>query len=434
MLSGPTQRPLDPAETYFELVSRTWPMNSLCSIELNEVFTTEQVEGAWNRLASQVPIIGAHVERTSGHDAHMVFGSPREVLRIANYDDPATAFAGESQKVFELDSGPLARVALVQGSAGSTLLFSSHHSAMDGRSIAELALLFADLLVNDAEVRGNSLSLPTGRLQGDGIERSTGARHLADAVATAREMRGEDGYVAAASPIDWHDPLLDSPRDIAFDLFRLTEAETAGVVRWARSQQATVHGALSAAILRAATTVSPDLARVGLSTSVDLRSRFDSLGPEPIGQAAGVISASYETAGTTGAVARTISADIRRRFDRGEGELLFSLSGAGRFPVDDTADRVVRRWTEQSTPTLFLGNIGVVDVPAPDAVQRVFVGLAPIPSQVAYVAAATFRNRLSLSVGYDRNRLTIDPDEFASTIHEQVLELARSGDRSVSTR
>jgi hypothetical protein len=295
-------------------------------------------------------------------------------------------------------------------------------------------LLLAKVLMDQADVADHPLAEPTLALHQAGGARQGEENRLADTVATARQVRDEDGFVGAAGAFEWHDTQLDSPRDIGFALFDLTEGETKGLIRWSRSQEATVHGALSAAVLRAAATVPPGLARVGLSTSVDLRSRFGSPERGSVGQAAGVISASYETAGTSGATARQISSDIRRRFDRGEGELLYALSGAGRFPVDHTADRVIRRWTEQATPTIFVSNLGVVRGPAPPALRRLTTGLAPTPNQVAYIAATTFRGMLNLSVGYDRNRLKTDPDSFASAVHSHVLELARTGEQAAALR
>ena len=78
--------------------------------------------------------------------------------------------------------------------------------------------------------------------------------------------------------------------------------------------------------------------------------------------------------------------------------------------------------------------MGVVKGPAPESLRRLSVGLAPTPNQAVYVAASTFRGALSLTVGFDRNRLSIDPDEFASTIHSHVLELARAGEQLATAR
>lgn len=406
-------------------------MNALCAIEFDGIITVDQVEQAWNRLAEQVPIIGAHVDRTSARDARMVFGTPRGTLPVARYDDVESAWASESLATIDVETGPLVRCSLVEQDSGATVVITPHHSALDGRCMAELALLFARLLIDQTDVGDHPLAGPTLPLQDANGTQPAREPRLADMVATARLMRSEDGYVGAAGTVEWHDVLLDSPRDIGFTLFDLTEDETSGLISWARSQEATVHGVLSAAMLQAAASVSPGLARVGLSTTVDLRSRFDSPDRGCIGQAAGVISASYETADTSGAMARLISSDIRRRFDRGEAEVLFSLSGAGRFPVDHTTDRVIRGWIEQATPTLCIGNLGVVSGPAPPAVRRLTVGLAPTPNQVVFVSALTFRGRLNLAVGYDRNRLTTDPDRLVSAIHSQVLELARAGEQLV---
>lgn len=434
MLSDVFARGLDPSEVYYELIDRTWPMNALCAAELDQAVTAGQVQQAWNTLAEQVPIIGARVERSSGREAHMVFGTPHGTLPVTRHDDVPSAWTHESLTAIDLAVGPAVRCSVVEQDSGSTVIIAAHHSVLDGRYLVELAKLLAGILFDQGDVTDHPLTEPTLALHEAGGAPSSGGHRLTDMVATAREVRAEDGFVGAAEAFAWHDPQLDSPRDVGFAMFGLTEGETSGLISWARSQEATVHGALSAAVLRAATAVTPELARVGLSASVDLRSRFGSPERGCVGLAAGVISASYETTGDSGAAARLISSDVRRRYDRGEGEMLYSLSGAGRFPVDHTADRVIRRWTEQATPTLFIGNLGVVAGPAVPALRRIWVGMAPVPNQVAVIVATTFRDKLNLSVGFDRNRLTTDPDSFASTIHSQILELATKGEQSVALR
>jgi hypothetical protein len=428
VLSGFT-RELDPAEVYFELVGRTWPMIALSAIEFDKTFTLDRVEQAWNKLAEQVPAIGVHVERTSGRDARMVFGNSLGTLPVTVYDDVPSAWAQESLTPVDIEVGPVVRCSLVQGDSGSTVVITSHHAVMDGKYLADLAFLFAHVLVDQTDVGDNALAEPTLPLHPAGHE-----IQRADMLATARQVRDEDGFVGNADTLDWHDPLLDPPRDIGFALFNFSESDTSGLIGWARAHETTVQGALSAALLAAATSVSPGLTRVGLSTSVDLRARFDPREGGSVGQAAGVISGSYATTGSSGETARLVSTDIRRRFDRGEAELLYALSGAGRFPVNDTTDRVIRRWTAEATPTLCISNMGLVRGPAPQSLRQLSVGLAPTPNQAIYVAASTFRGALSLTVGFDRNRLTTDPDKLASTLHSQVLELARTGEQLATAR
>jgi hypothetical protein len=434
VLNSEVSRELDPSEVYYELIDRTWAMNAMTAAELDVPLTTAQVEEAWNRLAEHVPVIGSRIDRRSGQEASMVFGTAREPLPITRYDDDATAWAQESRVPFDAASGPLVRCALVEKESAASVLFVSHHSVLDGRGLVELALLFCAVLLDDGDVADHALAEPTVSLHvGDGA-RSAGRNRLADAVALARRMRDEDGFVGAAETVSWHDPRIDAPRDVGFGFFDLSEVETSGLLAWARSQQSTVHGAISAAALRAAADLSPGSGRLGIAASVDLRSRFETPDHGFIGLAAGVISASYDTTVSTGELAREISTDVRRRFDRGEGELLYTLSGAGRFPVDHTADRVIKGWTEQATPTVFIGNLGAVPESAPHGLRRLRPGLAPLPNQSAYVAGATYGGRLSLTVGLDRNRLSIDPDTFVSTVRARLLELASIAQQSGALR
>lgn len=131
MLRGTFTRGLDVSEAYFELVGRTWPMNALCAIEFNEAVAADRVERAWNRLAEQVRIIGAHVERTSGRNARMVFGTPRGTLPVARYDDVESAWANESITAIDIGIGPVVRCSLVDQDAGATVVLTSHHAILE---------------------------------------------------------------------------------------------------------------------------------------------------------------------------------------------------------------------------------------------------------------------------------------------------------------
>jgi len=416
-------RGLDSSEVYYELIDRIWPMNILCVLELDGAVTTSAVAEAWARSAERVPVVGARVERTSPRDAHFVFGPDGATGTVATYDDLPTALAAEGRTPIELATGPLARCSVVEHAERATVVIAVHHAALDGRGLAQLALLFARVLLDGDDVSGHPLTsatLPLGELT---VPEHSWASRRGEMLATAREIRSEDGYVDNAVPLPWHDPALEAEREIGFVPFRLTTEETADLIGWSRTHDATVHGALSAAVLRTVALLTPRLPRTALSTTVDLRAR--ALAPErgSIGQAAAVIAASYGDPADAGATARAVSADVRRRVDRGEGELFFALSGADRLPVGEESDKVVRQWTGNATPSVCLSNLGVVRGAAPDALRGLTFGLAPTPNQVAFVFAATFRGRTSFTVGFDRSRLAIDPETLAETLRLELVAL-----------
>jgi hypothetical protein len=146
-----------------------------------------------------------------------------------------------------------------------------------------------------------------------------------------------------------------------------------------------------------------------------------------VGQSAAVVSASFDASIDAGALAREVSADIKRRVDRCEPELFFALSGVDKLPVGEATDKVVRRWMETATPAANLSNLGVVSGEAPEGVTRMCVSLAPTPNQVLFVTATTFRGRVTLICSFDRNRLSITPEQFTEALRVEVAALTPVG-------
>lgn len=422
-----TTRDLDTAEVYYEVIDRIWPMNALCLAELDPTVDAGQVDRAWATTTALVPVVGARVERTAPREAHFVFGADAASGPVARYDDVPTALATESSTRVDLAAGPLVRCSLVDAPGGISVVLAAHHAALDGPALAQLALLFARVLGTGDDDPGHPLRSPTVPLEESTPPGHDSGSRRSEMLATARRVRDEDEFVGNADAYPWHDPAVEAERDLCFVRFRLSERASAALIDWARSSGATVHGALSAALLQSLEALTPGITRAALSTTVDLRSR--SVAPEgaAIGQAAAVIVGSYATGEDPAASARATSADIRRRVDRGEGELFFTLSGVERLPVGEAADEVMKRWTASATPSVCLGNLGVIPADtAPQVLRGLSIGFAPTPNQAAFVTATTFRDQMSFLVGLDRNRLSIDPEEIATTLRERLLAIPGS--------
>jgi hypothetical protein len=417
-----TTRPLDPTEIYYEVVDRLWPMNALGFIELDGTYDRAQVDAAWATLTEQVPVVGARVVRTGPRAAHFDFDS-RISRPVTAYDDVPTMLATVSDTRIDLD-GPLVRCATSPGSDGGTALaITAHHVALDGRPMAQLLLLLARVLVDDVDVSGHPLTSPTEPLGRFMLpERDWGTRR-SEMLAMARTIRDEEGYVGNGAVPDWYDRALERDRALAFTLFDLTPEEGQALIAWSKANGATVHGALTAAVLKAFARLAPELNRVPLSTTVDLRVRAAAPAVDVVGQSAAVVSASFDATTEPGALARQVNDELRRRIDRGEPELFFALSGVEKMPVGEVTDKVVRRWMEAGTPAANLSNLGVVTGDAPASVRRMCVGLAPTPNQVLFVAATTFRGQITFILSFDRNRLTIEPAVFTNTLRAEVAAL-----------
>ena len=72
---------------------------------------------------------------------------------------------------------------------------------------------------------------------------------------------------------EWYDPALDRDRDLAYTIFDLTAEESQALIAWSKSNGATVHGAVTAVVLKTIARLAPGMKRVPLSTTVDLRVR-----------------------------------------------------------------------------------------------------------------------------------------------------------------
>ncbi|KAA1421472.1 hypothetical protein F0U44_04065 [Nocardioides humilatus] len=414
-------RPLDPTEVYYEVVDRMWPMNALGVIELTGDHSPAEVTEAWAAVTAAVPIVGARVVRTSPREAHFDFSSP-VVGEVEVHDDLLSMLATVSDTHVSLD-GPLVRCAMAPGSSGGTgFALTAHHSALDGRPMVQLLFLLARALEGD-DVTGHPLGAPTQGLGSFTLpERDWTGRRM-EMLAVAREIRDEEGFVGNGETPAWYDRSLDGDRDLAYRLFDLTPEEGLALIRWSKSQGATVHGALTVAVLKTMGALTPGAGRLPLSTTVDLRVRAAAAAVDVVGQSAAVVSASFDVTEDPGLLARHVSEDIRRRVDRCEPELFFALSGVDKLPVGEATDKVVRRWMESATPAPNLSNLGVVTGDAPASVRRVCVGLAPTPNQVFFIATTTFRGKVTFILSFDRNRVSIDPDVFTDTLRGELAAL-----------
>lgn len=414
-------RELDLGEVYYELIDRIWPMNVLCALELGDGVDRDRVEAAWAQVADLVPVVGARVDRAGG-ETRLAFGPPGVRPAVASYDDLPTALAAEARSRIPLGTGPVARCSVV-GPAATTLVLAVHHAVLDGRALAQLALVLARVIAGE-DVTGHPLLSPTVPLSRFAPPESDWRSRRREMLALARAVREEETFVGNADAPGWHDAGLDRERDPRFVTFALSGEESTGLVEWARANGATVQGAVSAAVVRAARGLGSASGRLGLATPVDLRARALAPADAAIGQAAAVLAGSYAVSGSAAEIARAVSTDVRRRVDRGEGELFFALSGADRLPVGEATDKVVRGWTSNATPAVCISNLGVVPGAAPDLLRGLTFGLAPTPNQVAFVFAATFGGRLSFSVGYDAHRLAVDGATLADAVRSELLSLA----------
>lgn len=416
-----TTRPLDPTEVYYEVVDRLWPMNSIGFIEVEGSYDRAQVEAAWATIVEQVPIVGSRVVRTGPREAHLDFDA-RLPGSVCEFTDEPTMLADLASCRLPLD-GPLARCAVSFGDGGATLAIAISHAVLDGRPLVQLLMLLARVLVDGADPAGHPLTAPTepvGRFLLPERDWNLKRREM---LTTAREIRAESGFAGNGAVPDWYRRDIDGERALVCTLFDLEPDEVKGLIGWSKASGATVHGALSAALLKTIARLTPGPTRFPLSTAVDLRVRAAEPAVDVVGQSAAVIASSFDVTLDTAALACQVSTDIARRVERGEPELFFALSGVERQPIGEATDRVVLEWMKAATPAVNLSNLGVVTGDAPESARRLGAILAPTPNQVLFIATTTFRGRVTAALCFDRNRLAIEPSEFTDTLRAELATL-----------
>ncbi|GAB3855558.1 hypothetical protein GCM10028801_11370 [Nocardioides maradonensis] len=411
-----TSRRLGASEAYYWLLDHLWPVNLLAVVDVDAPLA--DVEAAWAATVAALPVLRARIVGTDV-GATLSFDGGAIAAEVGASGAVLATLARFATERIDL-ARQVARCCLLPRPGGTSVVVAVHHAVLDGRGMTQVAqVLGAALAGAEAGVplRAGSVSLEEATSHVDAKARR---REL---LGVARRMRTEEEYVDNAGVLAFHDAGRDAERDVGFARIGLDAAATAGLVARARSIGATVQGLLSVAVLRACAELSPATAPVALSTAVDLRTATGVAPEAPVGQAGSLIAGSYDVALPDDDLARVVSADVRRRVRRGEGELLFTLTNADHMAGGPAADDVVRRWMSGVTPAFCVSNVGVVDAPA-SAVRALAIGLAPSPNQVAFLLAATYDGVLSALVGFDRSRLSVDGSALAAAIEGGLVAMA----------
>ncbi|WP_018158585.1 phthiocerol/phthiodiolone dimycocerosyl transferase family protein [Smaragdicoccus niigatensis] len=417
----PSSRRLDASEAYYLLLERRWAVNPLCAVEIAADAAT--VSAAWAATVERLPVLGARLRTVDGR-AEVVFGGRGAAEVWKTFPTVEEAMAAQASTPFDAEQ-PIGRCALVEGDGVTTAVMAAHHSQVDGRAFAQIALVLGAFAAGE-EPAEQPLMRMTVSVESLTANEVDGRRRRRQLLALAREVRGEEAYVDHADRLSWHDPAVDKPRDLACALFRLDADSTAGLLKQARAIGATVYGLVVAAVLGSCAELSPDAERLALATPVDLRVVKGTPGDAPVGQAATLILGSYDVTKSDDDLARAVSAGVHRRIGRGEAELLFALSGAERMPVGPESDDAVRHWIADSTPAVCVSNVGIIAEPVPASIRGITIGHAPTPNQSLFFVVTTVGGRINAILTYDRNRVSIDGDKLALMIRERLEALSET--------
>jgi NRPS condensation-like uncharacterized protein len=412
-------RGLDPAETYYTILDRLWPMNVLCSLQLAAHCSADRIAAAWEEMGRLAPVIGARISPVAELGPSRVEFAVARPGAIQTYEGLEQALRKEAAVPIDLAAGPSTRCSVVARDGHvSHVVLAVHHAVLDGRALARLALMLGGALDEDGMTTG-PLTAPTSPLSAFADPTRTWSGDRRGAIATASTFRQETGYAGNADPVSWHAVEAGVERDVEFAPLVFSLAETAAVVTTARTAGATVHGVLAAALLGASIAFSPKNRNAALYTPVDMRAvcRDDA---QSVGVAASMIAGAFDATVDHATLARAVSSDVRRRIDQREPELFFAMSGIDRLRPGKQSDQVIRDWTTKAPQGICLSNLGILPEAETGAVQSLSFALAPTPNQVAFAFAATFRGRMSLTIGVDRNRSGVSADDLASEVSRRL--------------
>jgi NRPS condensation-like uncharacterized protein len=249
IVAGPTQR-------LVHFMDRVSPVNFTLVADVSGALDVAAVERAVATLREIHPMLRVRlVEEGSGLASRYLFreSDARVEVRVASPGifEPAALgreIEAELARPFDVERGPLFRVAVASDGARHRLLLAMHHMIADG---ASAAIVLRDLLRVAAGDEAPRAVLELPAVSGPRFPSITRVRAMLDLA----------GFVVRAAvhfltrrPAGRNVTRLDAPasgRETGILLRELDEAETSALVAAAKREGATVGGLLSAAIARA---------------------------------------------------------------------------------------------------------------------------------------------------------------------------------------
>jgi hypothetical protein len=181
------------------------------------------------------------------------------------------------------------------------------------------------------------------------------------------------------------------------------------LVSAAREAGATVHGLVAAAALQSAAALFADGRQVTLAvaTPTDLRVPVgDASSEDEVTLATGLLSTPYTVDADVPELARRISVQTHRELARGEGHLFYRVARSGSFAATESGLDRFASWLGAAAPNIGVSNVGVVQSGGDPAWMRSLrLALSPSANQLAFVGLTTYRDRLTMVVTTDEEKL-----------------------------
>lgn len=426
-------RRFDPAEAFFWFLDHGSSMNFAVIAEGAGSLNDADVREALARAQQAHPLLQAGVATDAQHRLMWVPApdQPIDYQALSTGPEWRTPLAEAMAQPFLPEHAPLVRaLRLNQEDERWVLALIFHHSAGDGRSGCRL---LSEVLLNIADPNRLAVSHPGHPpLHAHYPPAYVGAAGQA-ALQAFKAQRKEElqryGQFDELPGFTRRAP-AQQPR---FRTLRLAEASR--LAQRCRAHQATMQGAISAAQLLALHRAFGDAEprTLGLTTPADLRAHLSRpLDEETPLLCATLITGAYrlEPATDFWALARSVSSDLKRQMQRGDGHLFYGLfPPLAEFPATPDGIAAFLRGLENAPQVSLVSNVGRVG--PPPALGRLRIAamsfaLCPMSNHLLFNAVSTFDEQLTLNVNFDAARL---PTEQAETIiADLATALAKAAD------
>ena len=408
--SATLPRRLDPAEAFFWFLDHVSSMNFAVIAEGKGELDDGALRVALARAQQEHPLLRAAIA-TNAKD-HLIWvpepDAPMDYTVLNPGPAWQTPLAEAMVQPFPLGSASLVRAVRLNGDDGRwvvALIF--HHSAGDGRSGCRL---LAEILVNAATPDRPSTPHPgyppLHALYPPAYTGAASQEAIQNFKARRKDELQRHGKFDEFPGFNRHAPATQ-PR---FQTLRIEPDRLNRLTDRCRAAGATIHGAISAAQLLALHRAFGDAEphTLGLTTPADLRAHLrEPLDDESPLLCATLVTSVYrlEADGDFWALARTVSGDLKRQLQRGDGHLFFSLfPPPAEFPATPEGIAAFKQMMASAPQVSMVSNVGrlaPLSAATPFQVEALSFALCPMFSHVLFTAVGTFNSRMTLHVNFD---------------------------------
>ncbi|MBU7018021.1 MAG: hypothetical protein HXS44_10965 [Theionarchaea archaeon] len=339
----------------------------------------------------------------------------------------------EMNAQFSSSTGPLVRVVLLKGTPRSDLLVTFHHAIGDAASglyfVLHLLKIVEQLSRNQNPVIEPFPEHPPVE---DLLPES--AQHLRGLAKTGALIGKQVMSIVVQHPqkLPKDGDLFAKDRTAHFIHHLFSEEETELLIKKCHSESTTVHGAISAAVLRAVAhqlfnAHDSESATVGCMSAVDLRSFLNPSIGEEIGFYVSMVITAHRIPSDISFwdLARNVRKAVHHSIESGDHFVFISL--LDKLLKTTSPEDFMKRALTLYPAALLMTNVGRLDMPeqyGPLNLEGLHFTLANIAASEHFnTAIATFRNRLVINFSYTEP--TMSPDRAHSLTDDVIGILAK---------